>query len=124
MIISKEEYFNRAKKLYGENPLDWKFTCTGCGKTQSGQSVIDKSKKGEISARQGTLKKGDSLYPDCECYGTKCNWVAYGLFNSNILVIHDPTKPHNESIKENCSYHFPLADDEEMLKESGVKKHV
>jgi hypothetical protein len=121
MEISEKEFFERAEKLYGANRMDWKFVCTGCHKIQSGRTIVEQMKNNQPSQRHGLLKKGDGIYATCECYQPDCNWVAYGLFNSNILLIHDPTKPHNENLKENCSYHFPLADDAEMLAAAGVK---
>lgn len=128
MELSQKDFEERAKKLYGENPQDWKFKCTGyknegkgpkCGNIQTAASIIEQHKKGIKSLRHGQLKKGDALRPDCECYAPDCNWVAYGLFNSNILVIIDPTKPHNTNQMENCCWIFPLADDQEMLKAAG-----
>jgi hypothetical protein len=121
MELSEADFLARAKELYGENTQDWKFTCNGCQHTQSAISIIDQNKKKVASKRHGILKAGDPLRPDCECYCPDCNHVAYGLFNSHILIIVDPSKPHNEATKENCYYIFPLADDAVMRAASGVK---
>ena len=120
MQISQADFYERAKKLYGDNPLYWKFHCSGCSNVQSGKSIIEQYKKGIKSLRHGELKKGDPLNPDSECYSINCNWASYGLFNSNILVITDPSKPHNDNLMQNCYYIFPLADDSEMLKAAGI----
>jgi hypothetical protein len=130
MELSMADFLARAEKLYGPDKLNWKFKCTGyknegngpkCGNIQSAASIIEQNKKGIASLRQGLLKKGDSIDVDCECYAHDCNWVAYGLFNSCILVILDPAKPHSTQHMENCHWIFPLADDPEMLKAAGVK---
>ena len=118
MEISKEEFIKRAKDLHGDNPENWKFVCSGCKRVQSAKSVRDQMAAGIPSQRYGMLKKGDSLHVESACFSPECNWVANGLFNSGILIIIDPEKPHNSNLKENCSYVFPLEGDAEMLKES------
>jgi hypothetical protein len=121
MEISQKEFLERAEKLYGSDRMKWKFRCTGCTNVQSGESIIAQMKNNHPSQRHGTPKTGDAVYSYCECYSPNCNWVAYGLFTSNICVIIDPAKPHNENLKENCFFIFPLADDPEMLAAAGVK---
>jgi hypothetical protein len=120
MQISQADFYERAKKLYGDDPQGWKFHCCGCKNIQSGAQIIEQAKKGIKFMRHGELYEGDVLRPHSECYSPSCNWVAYGLFSSGILVIIDPTKPHNENLKQNCYYIFPLADDKEMLEAAGI----
>ena len=89
---------------------DWKFKCSNCGRIQSANSIREQMKKGEKSQRWGTLKKGDDFDPATSCYSPSCNWVSNGLFTSGILVILDLSKPHDASLKKNCTYVFPFAD--------------
>jgi hypothetical protein len=141
MQISEQDVIKRATDLYGEDRLKWKFKCPHCQKVQSGESVIEQQKQGILSMRHGQLKHGDPLNPDSECYSSQCNWVAYGLFTSNIIVIRDPTKEfnprgHNDEKEgvhvislsntgnQNCYFIFPLADDKEMLAAAGLKVNV
>lgn len=122
MKIALSQLIERGETLYGKNRVDWKFTCPNCQHTQTGQTVYSKVKSKEPTKRYGILQDKVRYNPESECYEANCDWVAYGLFNSNILIIIDPTKPHNENTKENCFYIFPLADDQEMLKAAGVQK--
>ena len=110
MEISLEEFFRRAKALYGEDLTQIKFKCPNCQQIQTGQSVYAKVKTKELTKRYGILHDHVHYWPESECYSATCNWVAYGLFSSNILIIRDPTKLHNKDIKENCFYIFPLAE--------------
>ncbi len=120
MEISQADFYERAKKLYGDDPKNWKFHCSGCKNIQSGAQIIEQAQKGVKFQRHGVLQKGDGLNPHCECYSPECNWVAYGLFSSGILVIIDASKPHNTNLMQNCYYIFPLADDKEMLQAAGI----
>ncbi|MFA5307581.1 MAG: VVA0879 family protein [Candidatus Babeliales bacterium] len=122
MELSKNQLFERAEKLYGKDRCNWKFKCPNCGNIQSGNTIREQMLKNIGSMRHGIIQKGEGIYLDCECYSPTCNWVAYGLFNSGILMIIDSSLPHNEATKENCGYIFPLADDKEMLEAAGLIK--
>ena len=99
MEILQEELIKRGQDLYGINPKDWKFRCTykltgcKCTKVQSFASIIERLEKG---------------MPPCAMFGL-C------LLMSNILVIIDPSKPHNRALEQNCYHMFPLANDAQML---------
>ncbi len=108
-LITRLEFIKRAEELYGEERLAWEFKCYSCGNVQSGNSIIKQMKEGIASKRHGLLTKGVELRPECECYSPTCNWVAYGLIRSGILLIHDPTKPHNIDHYENCANVFAFA---------------
>jgi hypothetical protein len=121
MIIPLKEYFKRAEQLYGKDRRKWKFKCTGCKRVQSAEDIKAQMDRNEASRRHGVVDVFKTqISPESECYSQTCNWVAYGLFSSAILVVIDGDKPYNENTKENCAYVFPLADDEEMLKAAGV----
>jgi hypothetical protein len=123
MIISKDDYFKRAENLYGKETIKWKFICPNCKRVQSAETVKAQMESKNASQRHGLINVLETqIYPESECYSSTCNWVAYGLFNSNILVIVDSTKPHSSNTKKNCVYVFPLADDKEMLQACGITK--
>ncbi len=109
-VITKEEFISKAKELYGENTNDWIFRCSNCKREQSATSIRAEWDKGIKPKRYPDIKIGDEFRPEQECFSPDCNWVAYGLFNSGILVVIDDKKPHNSNLKENCVYVFPFAD--------------
>ncbi len=109
--ISRADFVAKAEKLYGKDPLGWEFKCWSCGNVQSGNSIIKMSKEGIKSLRHGLIKKGHQLRPESECYSPTCNWVAYGLIRSGILMIHDPTKPHDLDTYTNCANVFAFAEE-------------
>lgn len=111
MEISKDEFLAKAKEYYGDDNGKWEFRCSSCKRVQSFNSIVDQMKSGIGSKRHGILTKGDDVHPESECYSPECNWVAYGLFNSGILVIHDPTQEHNKNRMKNCCYVFPFSKD-------------
>jgi len=108
--LSKEEWLEKGRELYGKDMEDWKFKCPNCGRIQSASSIREQMKKGEKSQRWGMLKKGDDFDPATSCFSPSCNWVSHGLFSTGILVIYDSSKPHDASLKKNCTYVFPFAD--------------
>ncbi len=137
MEISLKEYDERAKKLYGEKTTDFKFRCPICGRTQSAQSIKEQMERKEPSKRYGIIDVHKQyIYPESECYSPTCDWTAYGFFKSNIVVIIDPSNPHNvtgehkdadvtvfeyaNNPQNNCAHVFPLADDKEMLTAAGI----
>lgn len=110
MEITKEEIFKKAKELFGADNEQWRFRCPACGNIQSACSIRENQKNNIFSQRFGKPKKGDAIYVERYCYAPNCDWSANGLFNSGILIILDPTKPHDENLKENCYYIFPFAE--------------
>jgi len=113
MILTKEEWFKQGISLYGKDTENWEFKCPHCKRVQSAKSIREQLSKGIGSMRHGLPKKGDPMHLYSECYSPECNWVAYGLFSSGIIVIHDSTKPYNIDTKENCGYVFPFSKEAE-----------
>jgi len=109
-VITKEQFMEKAKELYGENTSEWKFKCPNCKREQSAISIRADVEKGITPQRYPDIKKGDEFRPEQECFSPDCNWVAYGLFNSGLLVVIDDSKPHDSNLKKNCVYVFPFAD--------------
>ena len=109
MNVTKEEFFKEGERIFGKDKKTWKYKCPNCNYIQSANSVTTQMKGNVPSLRHGIVEIGDLIFPHCECYSPTCNWVAYGLFNSGILVIFDSSKPFNKDTKENCGYAFPFA---------------
>ncbi|KKN04799.1 hypothetical protein LCGC14_1093680 [marine sediment metagenome] len=107
--ISRTDFIAKGKKLYGEDRLAWEFKCWSCENIQSGNSIIKMSKESIKSQRHGLIKKGHQLRPESECYSPTCNWVAYGLIRSDILMINDPSKPHELDTYTNCTNVFDFS---------------
>jgi hypothetical protein len=121
MEISWKDFLDRSEKLYGKEQEKHQYKCPCCGRVQSILTLREQKKAGVPSKRYGPITTENAAYFFSECLSPNCNWVAYGLFNSGILIIEDSSKPHNEATKENCGYTFPLAHDEEMCKAAGTK---
>jgi len=113
---SQEEWHAEAKERFGDDPKNWRFKCTSslCGREQSYNSLKQQFEKGIASKRHGIPEKDErgvyKVHPYAECYSPDCNWVAYGLISSGIIVVYDPSKPHNIDTKENCAHVFPFAE--------------
>lgn len=107
--ITEKDWFEKGKRLYGEDIETWEFKCWFCGRVQSMKSIREDQAKGILSQRFGKLKKGDSFTPEQCCYAPDCDYVSNGLFTTGVLVIVDPELPHNEALKKNCLYVLAFA---------------
>ncbi len=81
--LTIEEWIKTGEKLFGNDKENWEVICSGCGRVQSSKTIREQMKKLIGSKRHGILIKGKLMKPFQECYSPKCNWVSYGLFNSN-----------------------------------------
>lgn len=108
-VLSLDEWLKLATDIYGTDPENWEFRCFFCERVQSIKSIREEQAKGILSKRYGKLKKGDYVLPEQCCYSPDCDYVSNGLFTTGILVVYDPTKPHDEARKENCCYVLPFA---------------
>lgn len=78
-VISRDAWLEKAKTLFGTDPLKWKFKCPSCGQIQSGQDFMD--------AGMEKQKAMQLVYQECIGRHTKdrgCDWAVYGL-----LSIHE-----------------------------------
>lgn len=108
-VLSQKEWEQLGTALYGSDQADWEFKCFFCNRVQSLKSIREEQAKGVRSKRCGELKKGDKVFPEQCCYSPKCDYVSNGLFTTGVLVVYDPSMPHNEALKENCCYVLPFA---------------
>lgn len=95
--MTHEQWLNKAVRLYGEDPLKWKFKCPVCETVQTGQDFIDQGatkddvrtsiavecvgrwmpeKQKAFDNRTGKIKKGEP-----------CNYAGYGLLKLNPVAV-------------------------------------
>jgi hypothetical protein len=91
--MSREEFYSKAKELYGNDPMDWVFVCPWCKHKQSMNMLkhsiiqnggfVESLRYGEI-----TLENIKHLKPslDQECLSPDCNYASYGLFGGELEV--------------------------------------
>jgi hypothetical protein len=81
-IMTREAWFARGTKFYGEDPRRWTFRCLACGHTQSFESV---------SARNPALRNASSwIYFTCEgafTAGVGCDWALGSVYTLHRLEV-------------------------------------
>lgn len=97
--MTRPQWLERGRELYGDDPRKWKFRCVQCGNVQSHESV---------TARNPEIRDTSSwIFFSCEgrhTDGVGCDWTLGGLFQIHKLeVIDDRDGAHIE-----C---FEFADD-------------
>lgn len=108
-VLTRDEWIQLGQMLYGQDVNTWEFKCFFCGRVQSAKSIRDEQSKGVLSKRFGKLNKGVPFVPELCCYAPDCDYAANGLITTGVLVVIDPSKPHDEARKENCIYVLPFA---------------
>ncbi len=83
--VTEEEWFAKARELFGENQDNWTFVCPACGHEMSIVKARTQYPEHLPKMRQSDLKI------ECECIGRAvpglgCDWCAYGLFNGPVFV--------------------------------------
>jgi hypothetical protein len=100
--MTKEEWLERGKVLFGEDFYEWRFVCPICGNVAAVKDYKPYKDKG-AHANSAT----------CECIGrytgaqssfdgTKpCNYAGYGLFRlSPVIVLDDGKEIHSFAFAE------------------------
>ncbi len=103
--LTQAELVTEAQQRFGDNPLDWAFTCPSCGITSNGHDFGKALKEHPRKTRKGV----DVIVSDLigqECIGRTdpdkgCNWAAYGLFRGPWEIV----MPDGHSV-----WGFPLAE--------------
>jgi hypothetical protein len=102
--LTQDELMAEAVRRFGNDPLDFAFTCPNCGDTatirdfpadqcdRAGQECIGRH-LGALKGPPGTDGKGEAE--------RGCNWAAYGLFHGPWEIV----MPDGRS-----SWGFPLAE--------------
>lgn len=87
--MKKSEWFQKGKKLFGENMMEWKFICPSCGNVAS---VLDYKNAGAPSGAIGFSCVGLWLPEQKEAFSKKplgipCNYSGGGLININPIEV-------------------------------------
>jgi hypothetical protein len=105
-----EEWRNKGKELYGEDPMKWKFRCPVCDHVATVQDWKDAgapvnsagfSCVGRWAGANKETEEGD-LGPNGKKGKGPCNYAGGGLFKLNPVTVIDP-----DGHKMNC---FAFAD--------------
>ena len=85
--VNYEEWADEAKRLFGDDPMDWRFECPVCGYRAR---VRDWKDVGAISGEAGFSCLGRHLpeeQRDPE-NGGPCDYAGGGLFRLNPVIVH------------------------------------
>ena len=94
-VMTKEEWIEKAKELFGEDVMDWKFVCPSCGNIQS---------VGDFKQYKDKGAKAESAYFNCigryDGHGdvpmlsgkSPCNYSGGGLIGLNPITVTDGDK--------------------------------
>jgi len=100
--ITAEEWLAKGKELFGDNMLNWRFVCPGCGHVQTPQDFQPFQEQGATpdSARNeciGRYTGGKSwLRDNLQKYNGPCDYAGYGLFSiSPVVVLDGAEKVHS-----------------------------
>ncbi len=91
-VMTKKEFYEQARKLYGDDPKDWVFVCPWCKFKQSMNSILASIETNGFhkSQRYGiiTMKNIKELQPkpEQECLSPDCNYASYGLFGGSLEI--------------------------------------
>jgi hypothetical protein len=106
--MTQAELLTRAKERFGENPLDFAFTCPSCGEVATIRDFIDAGDasmagQGCIGRLLGALKgKGSPTTDGGRSIATRgCDWAAFGLISGPWTVV----MPDGREVSS-----FPLAE--------------
>lgn len=81
-VISWDAWIQKAKDLFGKNPMDWKFKCVSCGMVQTIQDFILAGVERDVAVQ--------IVYQECigrHVKGKGCDWALYGLLNIHELEV-------------------------------------
>jgi hypothetical protein len=79
-VLTLEEWFAKAVKLYGSDKKNWKFKCPNCGQTQSLNDFLENS----------VSKPDEKFYFSCIGRWVKdrgCDWTLGGLLKIHSVEV-------------------------------------
>lgn len=83
-VMTRAEWMEEGRRLYGDDPRKWQFKCVQCGNIQSHESV---------TARNPDIGDTSSwIFFACEgrhTPGIGCDWTLGGLFQIHNLEVID-----------------------------------
>jgi hypothetical protein len=110
--LTQDELVEEARSKFGDNPLNWAFTCPSCGDVATGRD-FKKALTAHPRTRDGQpVTASDVLGQECigrtlgalatpPTHQRGCDWAAYGLIGGPWTV----TLPEGRTI-----HAFPLAE--------------
>src|SRR4051812_5710542 len=111
--LTQAELVAEARRLFGDEPLDWAFRCPTCGDVANGREFREalaehprKNRDGsdtiasDIVGQECIGRTLGALSKSAEYTGRGCNWAAYGLFSGPWEIV----LPNGRS-----AHSFPLA---------------
>lgn len=112
--MAKEEWLAKGRSLFGDNMLQWKFRCPGCGHVQMPEEFRQYKDKGATpdSARCeciGRYSGGKSWTDAAQSTPGPCDYAGYGLLNICPVGVVDGDK---------TIYAFDFAVDKEVAHSS------
>lgn len=82
--ISRHDWIAKAQKLFGGNPINWKFKCISCGEVQTANDFINAGIEKE--------KAMQLVYQECIGRHIKdrgCDWCLYGFLHIHELEVEN-----------------------------------
>lgn len=78
------EWLEEGKRLYGPDPLNWKFRCPICGRVYTAKEHQEAGSSGPNSAYQECIGRylGAGSFRKENGNANGCNWCAYGLLGT------------------------------------------
>jgi len=95
MTMTKDEWQQKGKELFGDDMLDWRFVCPSCGNVQTPRDFKPYKDPGATpgDACSNCIGRFDG-HGDVEILSGKspCNYASGGLFNFNPVRVLDGDK--------------------------------
>lgn len=95
--LTQDELLAELVEKFGENPLDWAFTCPACDDTVTGREYRDVLQSAHPDEYGRTVFASNHLGVECVGRHTTsrgCDWAAYGLFRGPWFVTVTDTNEH------------------------------
>lgn len=82
--IPVKDCLEEGKRLFGPDPLDWRFQCPICGRVYTAREHMEAGSSGPNSAYQECIGRYLKAGPFDPKKGNEngCDWCAFGLFGT------------------------------------------
>jgi len=97
ITMTKEEWRAKGKELFGEEHLEWKFVCPGCGHIQAVKDFMPYKERGanfDSATKEciGRYSGGKSWMHDILEKNGPCDYAGYGLLRISPITVIDGEK--------------------------------
>lgn len=82
---TEKEWREKARKLHGDNPLDWKFQCPSCQRVQTARDFPPYKDRGANA--NDAYQKCLGRYTGGRSGPHGCDWCSFGLFAGPDFVV-------------------------------------